>query len=365
MSKPFFTYIEKDYNRVGDVLKKLGLKKLFIVCGRSFDNTKLKAYFSMLSKREGIELIRFSDYTANPEADSVYKAKALFLKESCQGIIAVGGGSATDLSKYLRLLIYREQSLQYGLPVPFFVIPTIAGSGSEVTSFAVIYEGQEKLSVSHEICMPEVVFYDSSLLETLSLYQRSSALLDAFCHCIESLWSVNSTSSSILYAESALKILMEHKDEYILNLPSGNKKLQKAARYAGMAINISKTTAAHAMSYKITKLFGIPHGISAGLCLQQVWKHIIENKGQCRDVRGEKHLELIFDIICKSFECNNIEAALQKYVKILKDFELPKINIKSDDLLLLANSVNTERLNNFPVPVSSAQLKSMYEAIIT
>lgn len=365
MSEPYFTDVENNYSKIGETLKKLRIKKALIVCSGSFERTKLKPYFSRLQTEEEMDFVRFSDYTANPDINSVFKAKDLYIKENCQGIIAAGGGSATDLCKCLRLSLSKEKEYSDSPFIPFFVIPTIAGSGSEVTKFAVIYSNQEKLSVSDRLCMPDVVFYDSSLLETLPIKQMVSAFLDAFCHCIESLWSVNSTAASIFYAESALKLLLKYKDKYLENDPEGNKNLQKAAKFAGRAINISQTTAAHAMSYKLTKLFDIPHGISAGLCLEKVWKHIIDHKSHCCDSRGVNQLELSFDIISQALGCDKIENALSFYQEMLISLKLPKLRAQNPwDPDLLANSVNTERLKNSPVPISTNQLRKMYEEIL-
>lgn len=365
MSEPYFFHIENDYSKIEEVFKKIGIKKILLVCGRSFEKTRLREYLSAISKNGCAEFVRFSEYRVNPDITSVFKAKEVFIDNGCQGILAVGGGSAIDLSKCLRLSLSEAREGTRLSPVPFFAVPTIAGSGSEVTGFAVIYSKDEKLSVAHNICIPDVVFYDSRLLETLPLAQRISSYTDALCHCIESLWSVNSTAASILFAESALKLLLEYREPYLLNQPLGNQKLQTAAKNAGKAINISKTTAAHAMSYRLTKLYGVPHGISAGLCLEQVWKHIILNKKQCCDVRGEKHLDMVLSLIDKCFGCQRHEESLELYRQILKSFSLPKIKAKSaDDRLLLANSVNAERLKNSPVPISKAQLKEMYEKII-
>lgn len=362
-----FTNIENRYDEIEKELEKRGIKKVLLICGGSFDRLKLSGYFSKLNDKREIEFIRFSDFSSNPDIKSALKAKEKYIENGCQAIIAVGGGSAIDTSKCVKLVLsdtMKNENISEN-NIPLFAIPTTAGSGSEVTRFAVVYSNNEKLSVSNYLCLPDYVFYDSTLLETLPLYQRISTALDAFCHCIESIWSINSTETSMMYAKTALELIIKHMDQYISNSPIGNQKMQEAARYAGMAINISQTTAAHAMSYKLTKMYNIPHGISAGICLEYVWKHNISNKNLCCDKRGVGQLEMAFELICDSFGSNDIRDVLSLYKEKLLSFDLPKIKIKSSsDIDALTMAINKDRLKNNPVPITFSEIKSMYERIL-
>lgn len=362
-----FADIENNYSIIERKLNENDIKRVLLICGRSFDRLKLSGYFMGLEEKKGIKFVRFSDYSANPDIESVIKAKEMYTAENCQAVIAVGGGSAIDTAKCAKLLLSNtaEAEKNPNNTVPFFAVPTTAGSGSEATMFAVVYSNDEKLSVSHRLCIPDFVFYDSSLLETLPLYQRISTALDAFCHCIESIWSINATETSMIYAKTSLEMIIKHIDQYISNSSVGNKKMQEAARYAGMAINISQTTAAHAMSYRLTKLYGIPHGISAGLCLEHIWDHNIKNYNLCSTQLAEQ-LEKAFCLICESFGCENISEAFSLYKEKLSSFNLPKIKARnSGDIEVLARSVNKERLKNNPIPLSFFQIKNIYEKILS
>lgn len=359
--------IENNYCRIEKELKDRGIKKAMIVCGSSFDSMKLSGYFRSLEENKGMKFIRFGGFSSNPDIASVIEAKEIYLKENCGAIIAVGGGSAIDTAKCTRLLLTNTnpKKRRPAEKIPFFAVPTTAGSGSEATQFAVVYSNEEKLSVSHSLCLPDFVFYDSTLLETLPLFQRISTALDAFCHCIESLWSINSTDTSMMYAKTALEMIISHIDLYISNCSAGNKKMQEAARYAGMAINISQTTAAHAMSYRLTKLYGIPHGISAGLCLEHIWNHNIQYKRLCHDPRGTEQLEKAFSLISEACGCETASDALCMYQKKFSSFNIPKLKAKKpEDIEILAVSVNKDRLKNSPVPLSFSQIKSIYEKIL-
>ena len=91
-------------------------------------------------------------------------------------------------------------------------------------------------------------------------------MMDAFCHALESFWSVNSTEESRRYSKEAIELVLENMEEYLLNTTDGNAGMLLAANIVGKAINITQTTARHAMCYKITSLFGCAHGHAAVLC---------------------------------------------------------------------------------------------------
>ena len=146
-------------------------------------------------------------------------------------------------------------------------MPTTAGTGSEATRYAVIYFDGEKQSISDYSCIPSAVLMDASVLKTLPIYQKKSTMMDAFCHAIESYWSVNSSEESRQYSRRAIQLIMENKDLYIGNDETGNTQMLKAAHLAGKAINLTQTTAGHAMCYKLTSLYGIAHGHAAALCV--------------------------------------------------------------------------------------------------
>jgi alcohol dehydrogenase YqhD (iron-dependent ADH family) len=135
----------------------------------------------------------------------------------------------------------------------------------------------------------------------------------------------------------------------------------KAANYSGRAINISKTTAPHAMSYKITSLYGISHGHSVALCLPFVWEYMIHNMNLTIDKRGKEYLNQIFNDLDKLFECQTHEQSVNKFKQILNEIDINCNHIvKENDLDLLTSSVNVERLSNNPVSLNKETIKKIY-----
>ena len=244
-----------DFINIPRILAENNVKKPMLVCDSVFDKLFISEYFNNLS----IDFVRFSGFGPNPLYEEVAEGVELFRNEKCDFIIAVGGGSAIDTAKNIKLFSaldkdknYLEQEFVYS-PVKSMAIPTTAGTGSESTRFSVLYFNNEKQSISHDSIVPEYVFLEPEFLETLPAYQKKSTMLDAMCQCIEAIWSVNSNQKCRDYAQKGLQLIVDNILPYLKGDRESFKKMMQAANFSGKAINISQTTAAHAMSYKLTR----------------------------------------------------------------------------------------------------------------
>lgn len=358
------------YLQIDNVLKKHKVQKFFLVCGHSFDSLSLKEYIEHLDT----PFVRFSDFMPNPTLESVIKATDLFDSKDCDFIIAIGGGSAIDIAKCVKLYSgmnhtrnYSEQPI-ISKPIPFLVVPTTAGTGSEATQFAVIYIDGEKQSISHQNLIPNYVVFEPDVLKSLPQYQKKCAMLDALCQAIESMWSVNSTQDSKQLSILAISTIFHYRESYLLGKTEGHQKMLFAANLAGQAINITQTTAAHAMSYKITSLFGIPHGHAVAICLPKVWIYLLKNISDCRDKRGSDYLQHTLLEISKAMtpsgENVTIYQGLSLFEALLVELDIDtKQNITKTQLSILVDSVNMQRLENTPIPFTHTILMKMYQEI--
>lgn len=363
---------ENGYKTIEEWIKKNNIQRIFLVCGNSINLlTKISTYFEELSAIS--DIIKFDEFRPNPLYESVVKGVDVFRKNSCDGIIAVGGGSAIDVAKCIKLYSniegdgacgdYLKQSI---IPsnIPFLVIPTTAGTGSESTEYAVLYYKGVKQSIANKFLVPDTVFLDSSVLETLSIYQKKSTMMDAFSHAIESFWSVNSTCESKKYSKTALQLIMENMEGYLKNTKEGNQNMLMAANIAGKAINITQTTAGHAMCYKITSLFDITHGHAAILCNRVLFSWMIKNINKCIDPRGEKYLIKTFQEISYAIGCKTVEGASSKVEEIFNKLEF-KIPVATETQFEeLTMSVNPIRLRNHPIKLSEKTISKLYHKIL-
>ncbi|MCR5653500.1 MAG: phosphonoacetaldehyde reductase [Ruminococcus sp.] len=344
-------------------------KKTFLVCDSSYGFLKIGEHFDKLIE-SGFEIIKFSDFTPNPDYISVKEAVKLYKENGCDTILAIGGGSAMDLAKCVKLYANMSDKEEYInqqiIPndIPLYAVPTTAGTGSEATRYAVIYYNGNKQSIADLSCIPSVVVFDSSVLKTLPEYQRKATMMDAFCHSIESFWSVNSTDESKELSKQAISLILDNMDAYLANDDEGNKNMLKAANTAGKAINITQTTAGHAMCYKLTSLYGIAHGHAAALCVNALLPYMTANTQNCIDSRGEEYLKGVFLQIADALHCDSTDELCEKFSSIVSKLGLSSPEYKEEDFEILKNSVNPTRLKNNPVSLSVDTIDMLYHQIL-
>lgn len=353
---------------LNEIIKKEAVERPFFVVGKAFDHLNIE---ESIRKRYP-QAVFFRDFQPNPVYESVMAGREKFRQNASDMIVAMGGGSAIDVAKCIKAYVFLDgddcflhQTIQEN-EIKVLAIPTTAGTGSESTHFAVIYYQGKKQSVSHASLLPEYVILDGKFLESLPPYQKKATMLDALCHSIESLWSINSTEESKEYAARAIGLFMKYYPSYLRNEKEGNLEMMRAANVAGKAINITKTTAAHAMSYKMTSMFGLSHGHSAALCLPKVWNYMICHMDRCTDVRGKDHLSEVFQSISQLLGCESPKQAIQYLEHFIQDqLELGIENsVTEEEMSQLVHSVNVERLANNPVLLDSAALSDIYREIL-
>ena len=361
---------DNNFFQLDEYIVNHGMKNILLVCGKSFDKLNLSNHLKEFADNKSIKICKFSDFKPNPDYESVVKGVEEFRNNNCDSIIAVGGGSAMDVAKCIKLFANMPDSSNYlnqeTVPneIPFIAVPTTAGTGSEATRFAVIYYKGEKQSVNHESCIPSAVLFDTSVLDTLPEYQRKATMLDAFCHAVESFWSVNSTEDSKEDSRKAIHLILTNYESYLANDADGNANMLLAANYAGKAINVTQTTAGHAMCYKLTSLYGISHGHAAALCVSVLWRYMISNTKLCIDSRGCKYLEKTFTDLAKVMGGKVPSDGAEIFNSILNKLELSKPRVNETDYDILKKSVNPVRLKNNPVQLDENTINYLYHQIL-
>ena len=192
-------------------------------------------------------------------------------------------------------------------------------------------------------------------------------MLDALCQGIESWWSVNSTDKSKVLSRKAVELVMAHWHAYIFdNTDEAAAQMMTAANLAGQAICITQTTAAHAFSYKVTSIYGIPHGHAVAACLHHIWEYMDNHPEKCIDSRGGDYLVQTFNDISSAMGCQSVPEAIALFRHMLQEMELsqPRSDDKEKDTALLANSVNPIRLGNNPVLLNAEAIISLYRLIV-
>ncbi|MDD4164262.1 MAG: phosphonoacetaldehyde reductase [Eubacteriales bacterium] len=354
---------------LNSILRSIKSEKFMLVCDSSFPFLSIKNQICELD----IPFVSFSEFTPNPIYEDVVKGVDLFQKANCDVIMAVGGGSTIDVAKCIKLYSKMDSSKNYleqeynDSGIPLIAIPTTAGTGSESTRYAVVYFKEQKQSITHESIIPNYVLLEPSVLKTLPVYQKKCTMLDALCQGIESWWSINSNDESKAYSKIAVESIIKYMDSYIYdNDELAAEKIMLAANYSGRAINITQTTAAHAMSYKLTSIYNLPHGHAVSICLPYIWRFMSDNTNLCVDPRGEKYLQNIFSDISRALCSNNPTEAIDNFTTMLKRMQIIAPNeVSKDDLHNLIKSVNPTRLKNNPVELNASAITLLYKKILS
>lgn len=363
-------------DKLPQILKEINSKKLFFVVDSSYPFLNIKDAIEALE----VEKVMFSDFTPNPLYEDVCKGIDLLKAEKCDSILAVGGGSAIDVAKCIKLAVLAAEGNNAIIPplvntlvacdgskLPFIAIPTTAGTGSESTHNAVMYYEGSKQTVTNDGVLPDYALLEPTVLKTLPLYQKKCTMMDALCQGIESWWSVNSSEESYEYSRKTIELIMQNWRAYIFdNDLKAAEQIMIAANYGGRAINITQTTAAHAMSYKITSLYKLPHGHAVAICLPEIWEYMIGHMEKYIDPRGVEYLSGIFLQIANVMGCETPFSAISIFRQMLANMELknPVSREREKEIAALSKSINPIRLKNNPIELDFETICGLYDIIV-
>ena len=249
--------------------------------------------------------------------------------------------------------------------MPLIAIPTTAGSGAEATRFAVCYVAGEKTSVSDDAMLAEYALVYPPFTYKNTAYLTACTGFDAISHAIESWWSALSTQESRCWSKKALSLLWWQLPNLVANLEDENLREQVAegSYYAGRAINITTTTAAHAFSYKFTSLYGYPHGHAVALTFPFFFELNTAQQGvrslqktiDAQEYEG-RTLELL-DLL----HCNKDENKRDLMSRYLSSVGLATKSFQDAQLTPVVEAFNEHRAANNPVIIDSGVKERLKE----
>jgi alcohol dehydrogenase class IV len=326
----------------------------------------------LLQKLNKFDIYRHCDFEVNPNINDLSKGINIAKSFNPDVIVGIGGGSVMDTAKLIAKFLDADVDLNDCVlknksfskrNKQLFLVPTTAGSGSECTHFAVIYVDDEKYSYASEYLLPDAIVLDSSLTDSVPKSLTAITAFDAFSQAVEAYWSVGSNNQSRAFAKRSIEIIMEV-FERLVNAPSEDlrDKMLKASYYAGQAINISKTTAPHAISYFLTKKYNLPHGHAVILTLPIFLEY---NAPSCSSNLNpkldKKEYELRYKELIKLLGNDSLEKAVLNVKNMIAISGLKssfsQVGLKGiNDLEEVARSVNIERLKNNPMLLTQADI---------
>jgi alcohol dehydrogenase class IV len=231
----------------------------------------------------GLELAIFDTVEADPSRATLLQAVEAGTAHGATGVVGFGGGSSLDVAKLAALLLGSGEDLDgawgvanaKGPRLPLVLVPTTAGTGSEVTPIAIITVGEdEKRGVSSALILPDIAILDPDLTLGLPASITSATGVDAMVHAIEAYASANANNNPLsrMLAREALRLLGANIETAVFD---GNNREARSAMLlgsmlAGQAFANSPVAAVHALAYPIGGIFHIPHGLSNALVLPHV-----------------------------------------------------------------------------------------------
>jgi alcohol dehydrogenase len=360
---------------IKEIIKETRAKKILLVTGKqSYIDCNAKSQIDKILNNIYTE--QFNQFEVNPKLDSVYTGIALLKNTKFDIIIAVGGGSVIDMAKTINILAVQKDGdlvkyiddntliIEKGLPL--VAIPTTAGTGSEATHFSVVYIDNVKYSLAHRFMLPNYAIIDAELSFNLPSHIAAASGMDALSQAVESYWAVKSTEESKKYASEAIVLILKVLQDAVVGDKCSRIAMSKAAHLAGKAINITTTTAPHAISYPITAYFGLQHGHAVALTLGYFFE--INYTFQDIDLNEPRGADYLKNIMEKLYTMFGVSSALEcknKWYRLMSKIGLESnmeniMTLSEYEIEKIISNVNLERLNNNPVRVSKNKLKEIF-----
>ena len=334
------------------------LKTLFILSEGGDKRGYVSLFQNLInSKLNNVSKIFVNEYPSLTNLNALIQGIEL---DKVSLIVAIGGGSVIDTAKILASFSGLKDNTtltdaikspdilsEYDKKLKLLVLPTTAGTGAEATQFSTIWDrkNNKKLSLDHPNLLPDSVYFIPEILITSSYETALFTALDTFSHSLESIWNINSSKESLKYSHLSLK------NSFLLKKLSLNNKNAsllknrfKSSYFAGKAINITRTSLAHSISYPLTLKYNVPHGLACSFTLDAIFQI------------SKKHIkvsdELLIDIeeSLKNLKSYNLVEELNKYLNL-------------DQALNLIDKMSTkERTKNFISKVDKTVLKEILKS---
>ena len=361
--------------RLAEELQRRQARRLFLVTGKaSYRACGAEQALAPLLSPYAVR--SFDDFAPNPEFADAAAGALQCRQHRPDVIIGVGGGSVLDMAKLINAFQAHpdhERELALGRRavtnplLPLVAIPTTAGTGSEATHFAVVYSDGRKHSLAASELLPEVAIVDAAFTDHMSPYLTACCGFDALCQAVESYWSLGADAESMAVAVTAIEALVRWLEASVKQgSQPARDGVMRGAHLAGRAINRSKTTAPHALSYALTKDYGIPHGHACAITLGQFFEiHQQTSATDSQPWLGPRMRDLY-----RLLGVADAEQARQWWYGLMQtcglETRLSRLGIGREEGAVerIVAGVNLERLGNHPIALSPEILEQVLARVL-
>ncbi|AQT67124.1 NAD-dependent methanol dehydrogenase [Anaerohalosphaera lusitana] len=230
----------------------------------------------------GLHVAVYTDVTPNPKDYEVMKGVEIYQYAECDGIIAVGGGSVIDCAKGIGVVVSNGGDIKGYAGVdtirkpgpPLICVPTTAGTGADVSQFAVITDSftKEKMCLVSKTLVPDVSLVDPETTCTMDRGLTAATGMDAFAHAIEAIVSNGSSHLTELHATEAIKLIHTYFEKVCENRDDmeATVGMMLASTHAGMAFSNASLGLVHAMAHALAGVVDVSHGVCTAMVLPYV-----------------------------------------------------------------------------------------------
>ncbi|HJV46424.1 MAG TPA: iron-containing alcohol dehydrogenase [Bacillota bacterium] len=318
--------------QIGESLCRLGAKKVFVVSDQGVANAGWCEQVIKYLRSSHLDYHLWLDVSSNPKDYEIASGLKEYLSSECNSVVGIGGGSALDAAKAVALLSTNGGTIQqyegvdrikHPLP-PMVLLPTTAGSGSEVSQFSIITDSTRKLKMTliSKSLVPDIAIVDPQTLMTMDSHLTANTGMDALTHAIESYISLAATSLTEGYSLEAIHLI----SKYLRPSTAGKynqeakEAIAMASLQAGIAFSNAILGAVHAMSHQLGGLLDTPHGESNAILLPYVMEYNYiacpKKYKKMAEAFGESTEGLGFNQAAKS--------AIKAVKELARDLEIPE-----------------------------------------
>ena len=379
---PFLPYREPEIlhrcEGLPDTLKQHKIKKTLIVTDPGIVACGLITKITSVLAKEKISYSVYDQTSANPTVRNVEEALALYQKEHCQALLAIGGGSAMDCAKALgariacpkKTLGQLKGTLHVLHRIPLLIaVPTTAGTGSENTLAAVITDSEKKHKyvLNDFVLIPRYAILDAELTYSLPPHLTATTGMDALTHAVEAYIGRSTTKETREKALLAVKTIYQNiKTAYHDgHNHAAREQMLNAAYLAGFAFSRSYVGYVHAVAHSLGGQYNIPHGLANAVLLPEV----LESYGSC--IHQKLHMLGCAAGVCT--EQDSIKAGAGKFIASIrtlnKNMGIPDFlsGIQERDIETMSVHAAKEANPLYPVPklMTRRELEAFYRLMLT
>ncbi|MGB9617812.1 MAG: iron-containing alcohol dehydrogenase, partial [Desulfomonilaceae bacterium] len=359
-------------------IKRMGARSVAIVTDPGLVATGIVGRLEELLKAEGISVSRFDSVESDPRYQIAVQARDFAKSSGAEAIVGIGGGSALDIAKTAAALATNDGPVEsyFGIDLlrqaglPLMLIPTTAGTGSEVTPIAILSDEGEKLKkgIVSPYLFPRCAILDPELTRGLPPHITAATGMDALIHAVEAFTSKNATGMTDMLAVEAMTLIHENIRKAFSDGEDmdARSRMLEGSMLAGMAFANAGVTAVHAFAYPIGAEFHIPHGVANSIMLVPVMEfNMLANFAK---------FAVIAEVFGAPLEGLSEREAAYEAIEALRDLSedlrlptrLSEFGVKESDIPSLAQGVMkvTRLLANNPRQLTLADAENIYRQVL-